>query len=120
MEFYKETKVAGGDCETPPGPTCRPGLGVLTTWPRVLGPQGLLGWALGKKGVPRKEMMGGHLLPSSVTGGPALEKPCAGSPSRGLQPPHLLSGKPTWTHRRTSWGYPAPHALGPGPHTVGP
>lgn len=87
MEFYKETKVAGGDCETPPGPTCRPGLGVLTTWPRVLGPQGLLGWALGKKGVPRKETMGGHLLPSSVTGGPALEKPCAGSPSPGLQPP---------------------------------
>lgn len=98
MEFYKETKVAGGDCETPPGPTCRPGLGVLTTWPRVLGPQGLLGWALGKKGVPRKETMGGHLLPSSVTGGACPGKalcrftfPWTPAPPPSLRQTHLDS-----------------------------
>lgn len=57
--------------------------------------------------------MGGHLLPSSVTGGPALEKPCAGSPSRGLQPPPTFSqanppgltgGRAGVTQRPMHWG----------------
>lgn len=113
MEFYKETKVAGGDCETPPGPTCRPGLGVLTTWPRVLGPQGLLGWALGKKGIPRKETMGGHLLPCSVTGGACPGKalgrftfPWTPAPPTFSQanPPGLTGGRAGVTQRPMHWG----------------
>lgn len=129
MEFYKETKVAGGDCETPPSPTRPPGLGDPDHPAQGSGAAAPSGLGVRKEGGPWQGDDGRTLAPLLGDRGPALEKPYAGSPSsHGLQAPpsprqtHLDSPEDELRLPRAPYtgATQGPIHWGRGPHTVGP